>query len=686
MTAPTCADLASDELEHRYDDMFNPPGLTNFLGAAQVDTDVVAVRSVNFPPFSQGDTVSGQLFLDGRLVRSFGEPVRVTWRPDYVERVTRADGLEIRTRTACPPGACGVVVDIRVRRVQPGRDRVRLGLALNSRVVRSVPWRESVPPSGANHTTVVAGCAAVIGMAADGAVCVQGLDAATAEANSNRVEVLLDLEHGEQRVGYVQLLGDDAEATLARYAELAGDVPGAIAASTAEWDAELAAAFTPGNSSWSGCLPVLHTNDDALRRLYHLGALGVIYMRRDTAASMLGRAYETLLPRYWQTTTFIWDYMLSSVVHALLDPVPMRRQLTHWISLDIHTHFGTEYQTGSPVGYWYAVNDYAMVRLVRDYVRFSGDLGFLDERLAAADGTRKPVGEHVVDAAQAWRGLRGPHGLADYGGIDNLLECVSSYVHEVASFNATNAWALRAAAELLDSRGDPARAAALRDEAGEVVQAVNALYVPGGYWRAGQPDGSAVEVQHCLDFANVAFALSDDLTPAQRHEMVEFFTRELQTESWLRSLSPWDPDASFSVRPDHQWNGAYTAWPADAARALIALGRDDLAGPWLRGLARSANQGPFAQAHFTLEAAPGVNGGARKAPPQPPYLIDWACSSSGAWVGLVLESMFGLRVPVGGEPSARPRLQHIDPTASLSGLVVAGRTYGVTAKGVHPEG
>ena len=77
---PTCADLASDPLVHRYDDLFNPPGLTNFLGCAQVDHDVLALRSVNFPPYSQSDTVTGQLYVDGRLARSFGAPVTVTWQ------------------------------------------------------------------------------------------------------------------------------------------------------------------------------------------------------------------------------------------------------------------------------------------------------------------------------------------------------------------------------------------------------------------------------------------------------------------------------------------------------------------------------------------------------------------------------------------------------------------------------
>jgi hypothetical protein len=275
--------------------------------------------------------------------------------------------------------------------------------------------------------------------------------------------------------------------------------------------------------------------------------------------------------------------------------------------------------------------------------------------------------------------------LADYGEMDNLLECVSTYTHEVASFNATNVWALRAAAELADSRDENDVAAQLREEATDLAKAVGALYVPGGRWLAGQPDGSAIPVAHCLDFNNVAFAMAADLTPQQRTEMVDLFVRELQTDTWLRALSPWDPDAAFSLRPDHQWNGAYTAWPADAARALYELGRDDLVAQWLPGLARTANQGPFAQAHFTTEAAPDVNGGARKAPPQYPYLIDWACSSAGAWVDLVLQGVFGLAVPVDGEPSATPRLTGIDPDARLTGLVIRGRSYRVSAAGLQPE-
>src|SRR5436305_14867294 len=98
---PTVHDLASDPLVHRFDEMFNLPGLTNFLGTAQVDHDLVAVRSVCFPPLAMGETVTGNLFVDGRLFRSYGLPVTFTWRPDAVLRSSVVRDLRITTTTVC---------------------------------------------------------------------------------------------------------------------------------------------------------------------------------------------------------------------------------------------------------------------------------------------------------------------------------------------------------------------------------------------------------------------------------------------------------------------------------------------------------------------------------------------------------------------------------------------------------
>ena len=92
-----------------------------------------------------------------------------------------------------------------------------------------------------------------------------------------------------------------------------------------------------------------------------LGALGVVYFKRSNADSVVGRTYDTLMPRYWQTTTFLWDYALSSTVHALLDPQVMRTHLERVEAHDIHACYGP---SGSPVSRSACgtVNDHAMAR------------------------------------------------------------------------------------------------------------------------------------------------------------------------------------------------------------------------------------------------------------------------------------------------------------------------------------
>jgi hypothetical protein len=703
---PTLADLASDELTHRFEDTFNPPGLTNMLGAAQVDHDLVAVRSVNFPPLTSGDTISGVLFLDGRLFRSLGVAVSVTWRPDRVVRRARVGELELETTTVCPPDETAVVVDIRVTNHGGSERPLRLGLSVASAVTRPErAWLQPVAPSEDNRLAVDRGRGAVAGRSpTTGAACLQGFDtpatrialpaSGRAAGRAEWLEAtlrgrgMIELETrvaagATVRAGYVCVLGASPEDAAEQYDRLAADVPAAIAASAARWSREVADLFTPGSGATRGALPVLETGNEALRRLYWMGAFGVLWFRRDTPHSVLGRTYDTIMPRYWHATTFIWDYSLSSIVHALADPDAMRRHLEHWIATDIHTHFGTEWLSGGPVGYWYSVNDFAMTRLVRDYVRFSGDRDFLSREIATAAGGERTVAAHVREWATAWKGLRGDHALADYGGIDNLLECVSTYVHEVASLNATNVWCLRVAAELAGD-GD---AAALREEARALLGEVQELYVEGaGHWHARRPDGRMVPVRHCYDFNTVALAIAGDLAPRQRAEMVDFFARELQTPSWMRALSAEDPDAAFSLRPDHQWNGAYTAWPADAAHALIRLGRPDAAAAWLPGLADSASQGPFSQGHFADGVVDVGHRGAPKAPPHEPYILDWACSSSGAFADLVIQGFFGVDAPLDGSaPSAAPQLADADPGARLRNLQIAGRAYDVTADGLAPS-
>jgi hypothetical protein len=557
---------------------------------------------------------------------------------------------------------------------------------LNGGVTKSVaPWNAAYSPGEFdNKRTVDANRGAVLCKSVrTEAYSLQGAWPVANEVRPSWLIYRFDLAPGEKRsITFVDALAESADEAQRNYDKLVRDFPSNAAAVRDEWNAQLKAAFTPGNDRFSGYVPTLVTSDDSVRRLYHSAVLSALFFRRTTPHSVYGTTYVTLAPRYWETTTFLWDISLSAMLLAMLDPLILRRMIETWMQLDVYKHFGTEYLTGSGVGPWYSVNDFAMCRMAREYLRWTGDHAWLDKEV----GDQKVI-DRLVTYAEHWRKLdTNNHGLADYGGVSNLLEAVSSYVHEVAGLNAANVYNLRFASELLKQRGASEKAAALLVEAQRLSRKVLELYLPGkGIWRCRLPDGSTNEVHHCYDFGTVLITIGDTLNKDVKSEMVRFFREELQTPTWMRALSTKDLDVTFSIRPDHQWTGAYCAWPSLALSALFVAGEGEVAFKWIKGLAETAKQGPIAQAHFAETAVtPEAGGGARKAPSDQPYINDWACVSGCAYLEPVVENLFGIQAGLFGKIEAQPAFGLFDANAELRNINYQGKAYVATQQGIKP--
>ncbi len=678
---PSVDELKSSPMTHRAGEMFNPPALTNFLGVAQADIDPVAIKCVSFPPFGSEWVSTGGFFLNGRYFATTGRPVTLTWFPDRIVREASWDGWAVRTTTALAVGEMAVLVSIEVTNEGGDRD-LEVGIGVRGGITRQTePWRAPYPPGEKDNEPRVAPDGVAFVARSSAAAWVQAGWPMPERVEPTRLTWRTWAGAGSRtEFRFVAAMGEREDTGRALATRLLQSMPAELARAHQDWTTELSSVFTPDNDRYGGSLPVLETSDEDLRKIYNLGALGVVYFRRQSP--VLGRTYDTLMPAFWQTATFLWDYSLSGQVHALLDPAVMKRHLEHWMATDVHTCFGTEWLTGAPMGAWYSVNDYAMMRMINEYLRWSGDRAWLDQQVPLPDGAPMTVRDHVRRFANHWEKFRTPTGLADYGGINNLLECVSTYVHEVAALNAGNVFNLRTAAAL---EGDAAAAEEMRGQADALVAQIQKLYVDGGgYWNTRQPDGTLVPVRHCYDFLTVLYTMGDDLSPSQREEMADFCLRELRTPNWMRALSAEDPDAYYSNRPDHQWNGAYPAWPPGALAGLWRIGRIDDAVSWLRDLVASANQGPYGQAHFTQEFAPYEAGGAIKAPAEFPYINDWTCSSNGSWVQLVIESIFGVRAGFDGTIEAQPAFGSLDRDARLRGLRFQGALYDVDARGIFP--
>jgi hypothetical protein len=450
------------------------------------------------------------------------------------------------------------------------------------------------------------------------------------------------------------------------------------------FDHLLQSAFTPGNSAFSGHLPQLKTESETLWNLYNNGWKNLLTARRRSPDSAYGPTLLTLSGHVLPTLSFPWDTALSSLSLALLDPQPLRQLVEVWFQRDMHQHLATDYITGEAVGPWYGANDMAIVRCAQNYLRVTGDFAWLGKMVGD-----QSVLDHLYGHATYWKKLvKGGNGLADYGEISNLLEVVSTYLHEVAGMNAGNVASMRFVAELLERGGREQDAAKLRSEATDLAARINRLlYVKGkGWWRCGQPDGNFNEVRHCYDFLAVLDNMGQDLSDDQKREMAHFFWSQLASKKWMRALASSDPDATWNVRPDHSCLGAYAAWPAMCAKGLLKIDNPATAASWLSEVAKAGNQGPIGQAHFTEDIVPPLHGGACKASEDAPYIEDWCCIAGGTFTELVIDSIFGVSFGLYDGLHAKPRLKEFDPGARLDNIHYQGAEYSVGGAGVKRLG
>lgn len=497
--------------------------------------------------------------------------------------------------------------------------------------------------------------------------------------------------HGTRIIGFVAGDGHTAETSkiLAAVSRWRENFPEEFDRFKQDWAQRWADAFTPGNHHFSGNLPVLITDNAALKRNYYMGALTILELER-TQFPVYPRTFITSGERA-PGTQYYWDASMQGVVWALLEPAGMKAVLRRWLVQNprsgqviflTKTH-GFDAETYDSIT-GYAFNACTIFKTTLDYLRVTGDLAFLDEKLE--DG--KTVLQRMDEMATDWMTLVRPgSALADYGKNRNLLECAPAYIGRVASCNAQDIWMMRQDAALQELKGHAGYASELRTAAGKLLPAVLSLYKYGdGVWYGLHDDGQRVELRHCVDYIYVGNALAGDLSPVMRSEMTDFVKRELFTRDWMRAMSLKDAAAAISDRPDHGPMGAYDGWPALTVGTMWRLGFPKDAFSFYCRTAEVTREGPFAQARefygpqrreFDAPVRIAERNGCMK-----------ECISGGAFADVVIHTFFGF------EPSLDGKNVLTDPqtprpfTGKLKYVLFHGKkiTISAGASGVHYTG
>lgn len=681
--------LGSAEIRAHWRDHFNHPPCFNDLGCFRVGPDPTGIFHFMMPPFSGKGEGTALLYIDESTPAAEGIDIGYQWFPDRVERNCEFKGLKIESTTRALSNLPGASLKVKITNATNEKVSREVGLKLGGRLIHTIGGWASIGPEIGPYDEHIekweqsSDGSTFVFSSDEKAWQVQGTSFPPHRSEGKMMLFDLNLEAGESwTLDFFVCLGESKDEAQQRYDQVTAKPVQSMESIHVEWDKKIDAAFQPDNSLYSGNLPGFVGGDEGITRLWYMSTLGCLALRRDNPISSQGPVYVTLSPNYWTTASFLWDMMISAPFYAMLDPDLLRKHIEIWLTAGVSINHATDYVTGKPIGNWYAVNSTAIVRLTYDYLRYTGDFEWLEKNVAG-----KRVLDHVEEHALMWHTYdKYGHGLADCGGVINLLECVTTYTHGVASFNAMWVAALRQCAELHEISGNASKAQELRKDASGLLQRVMELYVGGkGYWRCKQPDGSLTDVHHIYDFVAVLESITHDLDPSVREEMFGNFRKNHQTDNWVRSLTVWDDDSHREVRVDHQWTGSYTSIAAQSINCLCKIGKDKEAAEWLEKISAIALQGPVGQAHWVAPLYPNFKGGVWKASYIEPYITDWVCSSNGVYPAMIVESMFGVNATLKDGLKWKGFAKGFSPDAKLEHLPYQGKYYTVDKDGIHPE-
>jgi hypothetical protein len=711
--AYTTASFQSIPLSHTAADVFTPPMVTNRRAEAKVCKDPVAYRFFQSHPLATAEGNHAQIYLRVAATDSIsplgnlGCPVTYVWRPDRVERHMRYEHLDFSSVIRIASRTDAVLIDLRLHNSSPGQTAVLdLFLRLLSGVEKledTSVWNTVASPLAATRYDVTR--RAFVFSGPGGAIAAQGVDQPPQDPRSsialaewvsdgdmrgivsNKVKspsvyagfgFSVRLTPGSSwRLRFVHVIGDDERRVLRDYDELMRGFDEHAAGAERDWSDEISAAFTPGNDRFSGCLPTLRNVAEPIERAYLAGVSNLLFMKRLPVGGILPRVYKSISPRSGPTC-WLWDTEQAAPGLALLDPRFLREIAGAWMQSDIHRGWAVNYLTGGMLGTAYSVNDYALFTTAFEYLRFTRDVAWLDEKQGMLS-----VAEHLRRCATSWKERPRDGYLADYGSAKHLLECVPTYEHGVASLNAANAWMCRQLVEVSGGRlSQEERERLGRDAESIASDVLGRLLRDDGTFSCLYPDGRLQNVAHCYDFAVVSAALNEYLPSGTRERMIQFLVKRLMTPSWMHALAEDDPSSALNFRTDHSATGAYASWPAQCIRALGRAGRHDEIVHWLGvgnpsgGIAGVARQGPYGQG--TFHGGPGSlreGGAARKAPDDAPHYEEWIDVAGGAFVWAILEGVFGLSVPLRGPLTVGRAAWDLMPAARIENIIVGGATY-----------
>jgi hypothetical protein len=416
-------------------------------------------------------------------------------------------------------------------------------------------------------------------------------------------------------------------------------------------------------------LPTLKSNHPALVRLYDRSLVHLLMNRWDVSEFALHPYYGTGSVGGGCVCEYLWNFGENWEIFPLYDVEAARTHIAKFLSLDMKNHYAFDPATGAAFGPWYMVNPETIVGMIYYYVKNTGDIRFLREKVAG-----KTVLEHAIINATLGDEPAKPVAMIDYGSSNSHLELRRGlpYNHVMPDLNGRRYNNYVFAAELAELAGNPEPT--LRQRAEQLKSVLkNRLWNEDARWFDFEDDKGHKDARYTLQMFKL-FG-SKVLDGEEEAGLLSHLLSETEflSKFGLHSLAKTDP-AYDPEDVDNGGPGACTSFVPQIAERLYKADRPDAAENLLKRILWWGERMPYWGDSIVADKIDYR----RDTPLQ--CVIDGAAVAQCVFFG-----MFGVRAESKGDVYVNPRPPVFTPKIQLQQLRIRGHVLDIAVSGGEYE-
>jgi hypothetical protein len=639
-------------------------GIANGMASVGIGHDYVGV----IDGFWAVPLASSDFYLEPRF---WGERIKTdhyTWLPFQTQRIGRLNGVEIRSTTTLIYGMRAGILTLNIKNTTANDLEIPLQFIANDpstyqvTLDREEVWGFGTVKSKTPVTNLVdhRGIQRIQG---EYAIALGGdLDGLWWEEPTRRFHGRISLKAGQEMVTSMVFSMENRQTAIRQRNDILADPEKYMESARDHYMAEVKNIFNQ--------LPVLTSDNKDLEQCYNRSVSIFILNKYTVPELVLNPYYPTGSTKGGCFKNYLWNFGANDEIFPLADPEASKTHILQFFrSGCLYNGHSFDPISGKGTGSWYPVNQQKIIGLTYNYIKNTGDIGFLSEEVMNGE----TVLDHLIKNAMHLDDKTRPVRLVDYGPRGDHLELRRefTYNHVIPDLNGKRYKNYERVSELCELAGSPQPY--LMERAKELKRILKEQLWNSElkwFWYADDKGGKDVRYTIQMFMLLNSDVIDDEIKQGLLSHLNE---EEFLSDYGLLSMSKKDM-AYDQVDIDNGGGGVCTIFPPRISELLYKDGNPGMADEIMRRILWWGHRLPYfgdSQVATEIDYRQDT-----------PLQADFG---AGAVAQCILFGLLGIDVGFDGSITINPAKTELANEIEIKGLKIRGKTLDISVKGDQYE-